>query len=298
MEIISNEIELKQIKRFGGDFWIQGIKGAKSEIIHLVNLTVSDTLSFDSLLPSADYLVSPDKVIFTGTSNSGQIAVYSFSKKIEPKQINLPDIQIQDLNLLNTIIDATSIYGEGDLPRGYNFIPEVLIRNVGIDTIKSFVVYSVLRGGMNCAQNFYYQKVTDISLPPNQEISIKLNRLYEDWVIYNSFCFEVLAPNSQIETNLDKNTLCKTFVITGLNEIAKSQKYSVYPNPVKDLLNLKSEENGTKHLRLTNMEGSLISESIINSCETTIDFSGLESGVYLLSITSESGQYVQKVVKE
>jgi len=296
--LFSNEIELRQIKRFGGDFWILGKNGAKSEIIHLVNLSVSDTLSFDSLLPSSDYLVSPDNVIFTGTSNSNQIAIYSFSKMVEPGQVNLPDIQIIDLNFLNIIIDATSIYGGVDSPKGYNCIPEILVRNVGNDTIKSFAVYSVLHGGMNCVQNFYYQKVTGISLPPDQEKLIKLNRLYEDWVMYNSFCFEVLAPNSQIEPNLDKNSLCKSFIITGLNETVKSPKYSVYPNPVMDFLNLKFEENGIKHIRLTNVNGSLLLETKITGCETSLDLSEFDTGIYLLSIISESGIFTQKIVKE
>lgn len=295
--LISNEIELKQIKRFGGDFWILGKKGAKSEIIHLVNLSVSDTLSFDSLLPSSDFLVSTDNVIFTGTSNSSQIAVYSFSKKVEPEQVNLPDIQILDMNFLNIIIDATSIHG-GANSQGYNFSPEVLVRNVGNDTIKSFAVHFDWHGGFNCSHDSYYQKVTGISLPPGQEKSIKLDRLHEDWVMYNSFCFEVLAPNSQIETNLDKNSLCKTFVITGLNDFPKSQQYQFYPNPVKDFLNLKLEGNGIKHIRLTNVNGSMLLETKIAGCETNIDLSEFDSGIYLLSIISGSGIFTRKIVKD
>jgi hypothetical protein len=295
--LTSNEIELMQIKRFGGDFWILGKNGAKSEIIHLVNLAVSDTLSFDSLLPSSDFLVSPDNVIFTGTSNSSQIAVYSFSKKVESEQVNLPDIQILDVNFLNITIDAPSIYG-GANSQGYSFTPEVLVRNVGNDTIKSFAVHFDWHGGFNCSHDSYYQKVTGISLPPGQEKSIKLDRLHEDRVMYNSFCFEVLAPNSQIETNLDKNSLCKTFVITGLNDFPKSQQYQFYPNPVKDFLNLKFEENGIKHIRLTNVNGSLLLETKITECETNLDLSEFDSGIYLLSIVSESGIITQKIVKE
>ena len=172
------------------------------------------------------------------------------------------------------------------------------VKNNGNDTITSFAIYSYLHGGMNCAHNYFYQKFTDILILPNKEITVLLHRQYEEELKNNELCFESLAPNSQIETNLIKNSLCKKFVITDLIDVPKAQKYQVYPNPTKEFLKLEFEENGKKYIRLSNLNGSLLFETKINGYEATLDLSGFYSGVYLLSITSESGSFNQKIVKE
>lgn len=298
--ITNNDIEFKRIKPFGGDLWIQGVQGNLAKFLQLHNLLVSNTFTFNSLIQSPDFLVFPDNIIFTGNSASGQIAVYSYNKKAESDPVSLPDIEIVDFEIDSITIDYINWPpGTGEkFARGFNFETEMVLKNNGKDTITSFAIYSYLDGGMNCAHNYFYYKFTNQLLLPNQKLKINLNRIYQDGIYSNTLCFECLAPNSMIETNLDKNKLCKTFDLTGLEDLANSRQYHIYPNPVKDFIKLELEDNGTKEIMLTNLNGSLLFETNINSCETTIDFSGLVPGIYLLSITSESGRFVQKIVKE
>ncbi|HEX7583392.1 MAG TPA: T9SS type A sorting domain-containing protein [Prolixibacteraceae bacterium] len=97
---------------------------------------------------------------------------------------------------------------------------------------------------------------------------------------------------------MENNSLCKTFEIVGLKDLADSPLFQVFPNPVKDILNLKMEANGIKHIKLIHLNGSLVLESQTSACETNLDLSGFDSGIYLLSITSAKDCYVQKIVKE
>ncbi|HEX7584432.1 MAG TPA: hypothetical protein VF373_07065, partial [Prolixibacteraceae bacterium] len=237
----STDIVFEKIKAFSGDLWIQGVKTNQAKILHLHKLKISETLTFDLLMQSPDFLVTSNNVIFTGNSNSGQIAIYSYNKKAESDSVSLPDIEIVDFDIQHIGIDYVHIPGESDIPRGYNFLTDMVLKNNGNDTITSFAIYSYLNGGMNCAHNYYYCKFTDQLLLPNQRLTINLNRIYQDGIYANELCFEVLAPNSLIENNVENNSLCKTFEIVGLKDLADSPLFQVFPNPVKDILNLKME---------------------------------------------------------
>lgn len=295
--LTETNIELKAIKSFGLDIWIQGETGNESRILQMRNCTVVKTLIFNLLIQSPDFIVTENEVVFTGVSNSGQIALYSYNKVAEPDQLSLPDIELVDFEISHIGIDYVPIPGQEDYPRGYNFVTEMVIRNNGTDTIKSFAIYSYLHGGMNCAHNYFYQKFSEVLLLPNSEISIQLKRIYEDDLRNNKICFECLAPNSLIEINLDKNYLCKTFEITGLVDLANSKQYRIYPNPTHKFLKLELEEEGVKLIRLTNLKGRVLFEAKISDFETIIDLNNYNQGIYLLSVTTAKKYYIQKILK-
>jgi hypothetical protein len=73
----------------------------------------------------------------------------------------------------------------------------------------------------------------------------------------------------------------------------KENVFHVYPNPVKDILNLKGSEG---EIRVFNLKGELltVSEHIL---ESQIDFSDFDSGVYFIEMHHENGVSVQKIIK-
>ena len=84
-------------------------------------------------------------------------------------------------------------------------------------------------------------------------------------------------------------------------EIARNtleQPIVLYPNPMKDVVNLKwnTELNTSIHLRIHDQIGRLVFEQ--NDLTGPINsFSpGLKNGVYLVSIKSEFGFYTQKLM--
>jgi hypothetical protein len=69
----------------------------------------------------------------------------------------------------------------------------------------------------------------------------------------------------------------------------------VYPNPVKDILNLKNF-TGIKQIEICNIEGQVIVN--LNIITSGINVSNLARGVYLCYITTESGTWIKKIIKE
>jgi hypothetical protein len=69
--------------------------------------------------------------------------------------------------------------------------------------------------------------------------------------------------------------------------------FDVYPNPVKDVLNVKGSEG---EIRVFNLKGELltVSEHLL---ESQLDFSDFDSGVYFIELHHEDGVSVQKIIK-
>jgi hypothetical protein len=83
---------------------------------------------------------------------------------------------------------------------------------------------------------------------------------------------------------------------TGLEDITASQ-ISVYPNPVKDLLQINHSLKSIDILQLTDLTGRILIEET-NFAENTLNLSSLANGVYLLKLTKDSQNVVIKVTKK
>mgnify|MGYP003604592619 CR=1 FL=1 len=78
-----------------------------------------------------------------------------------------------------------------------------------------------------------------------------------------------------------------------------SSKFSIYPNPANDVLNISNADFQIKQVGITDINGRAIKTIIqsIPSQETTIDVSDLSAGVYFLVINTTEGKAVKKFVK-
>lgn len=71
----------------------------------------------------------------------------------------------------------------------------------------------------------------------------------------------------------------------------------VYPNPVKDILNI-SLDQGITGVSVYNLLGQQVITKSLDANEAGIDMSGLASGAYLVSIQSEGKIKTVKIIKE
>lgn len=67
----------------------------------------------------------------------------------------------------------------------------------------------------------------------------------------------------------------------------------VYPNPASGLVNIVSNENGTKEISIFNMLGKKVLET---STQETINVSNLNSGIYIMNITQDGKKSSSKLV--
>lgn len=72
---------------------------------------------------------------------------------------------------------------------------------------------------------------------------------------------------------------------------------TVYPNPVKDVLNLSSESSITA-VEIHNLLGQQLIAKSLNTTQATIDMSNLSRGTYIVKVTAEDKVKTLKVIKE
>ena len=78
-----------------------------------------------------------------------------------------------------------------------------------------------------------------------------------------------------------------------------ASKFSIYPNPANNILNISNADFDIKQVGITDVNGRAI-KTIIQSFpsqETTIDVSDLSAGIYMIVINTTEGKAVKKFVK-
>jgi hypothetical protein len=80
----------------------------------------------------------------------------------------------------------------------------------------------------------------------------------------------------------------------GMNE-QSAATLSVFPNPVKDVLNIQGSAN-IQEVKITNMVGQVVYSAPSDASTLTISTSGLRSGIYNLQIKMADGFINKKIV--
>ena len=76
-----------------------------------------------------------------------------------------------------------------------------------------------------------------------------------------------------------------------------SNKIVLYPNPVFNTLNIISGEK-IKVLRIFSVNGTQVSNMLVNSDNLSFDLSWLASGLYIVEIVTDSGSVMNKIIKQ
>lgn len=91
------------------------------------------------------------------------------------------------------------------------------------------------------------------------------------------------------------------FIVTSSNlrnDDYLSNKFSVYPNPVNNVININNSENALiNEVTITDINGRTIKNVNSNVSQTEINVSELNTGVYFLKINSDIGNAIKKFVK-
>lgn len=93
-------------------------------------------------------------------------------------------------------------------------------------------------------------------------------------------------------------TIKVTDTPTGVND-KKITEIRVYPNPVKDLLNIENSNYLSGYrIKITDLTGLVLFINDMKNFDTKIDFSSLPKGIYIVNIYSDNDSIVKKVIKE
>ncbi len=78
-----------------------------------------------------------------------------------------------------------------------------------------------------------------------------------------------------------------TSVITSINDIA-DEDLEIFPNPVSDVLNIKSKDGTIDQVNVFNMQGNLVLSATVTGNEEQINMSGLKEGSYIIELKGEN----------
>ena len=81
------------------------------------------------------------------------------------------------------------------------------------------------------------------------------------------------------------------------SESFEANKFSIYPNPVNNNLNIQSENRDIQIIEIYNLNGKLVLQHKYNLNEA-IDVSSLAKGLYVLKVQTEAGSITKKLVKK
>ena len=96
--------------------------------------------------------------------------------------------------------------------------------------------------------------------------------------------------------SLNNATLTFASIVLAINTF-NSSVFNVYPNPVKDIINL-SSDNNISNIKVYNLIGQEVITKLINSNQSQIDMSNLTSGTYILKISSDNEIKTIKIIKQ
>ncbi|HKC66726.1 MAG TPA: T9SS type A sorting domain-containing protein [Bacteroidia bacterium] len=114
--------------------------------------------------------------------------------------------------------------------------------------------------------------------------------------VTSTYTVSVTTPATN--TCVTKGTITVTVsTCAGIDNYSSSNNISVYPNPSTGLvtLSLSSVDAGTV-MYVTNVIGQQVSKTVIKDLTTNFDFSGLEKGIYMITITNGASKHIEKLI--
>ncbi|MHB8260539.1 MAG: NHL domain-containing protein [Bacteroidia bacterium] len=86
-------------------------------------------------------------------------------------------------------------------------------------------------------------------------------------------------------------------VQAGINQVTNSNEVTIYPNPAKEIINVKlGIINSTTTLQITDMLGNTVKQFIIYNSPFQISTADLSEGIYTISISSNEGVVNKRLV--
>lgn len=107
--------------------------------------------------------------------------------------------------------------------------------------------------------------------------------------IYNVTVFDANNCNSSQEINVG-------YIENNSNIDAENYSYSIYPNPIKDLLTIKFENDVPENIEVINMLGKTICQTNNISTINSLDLSSYNSGIYFIKLNYKGKSIIQKII--
>lgn len=105
----------------------------------------------------------------------------------------------------------------------------------------------------------------------------------------------IVTQNGCVDTSQ-----CTAVTTLGLDQLSTNDLMSIYPNPSKDLFVLYDQQGmlSGQWVTVTNLLGETVYTTQITESKTNMDLSSAKDGIYLVTIGSNYGKLIAKIIKE
>ena len=96
-------------------------------------------------------------------------------------------------------------------------------------------------------------------------------------------------------------TVVETFMVDycmSVSSLTEATLYTFYPNPMLDVLNIKSSSVESARVVIYDLSGKEVLRSMLSNETTTIDVSFLQKGIYFLSMINSETTTTHKIIKK
>jgi hypothetical protein len=84
---------------------------------------------------------------------------------------------------------------------------------------------------------------------------------------------------------------------SGLTEISSSVNITTFPNPVKDVVEISSDEK-ISNLKIFNSTGQEIMNTNVDDTKTIVNLKSFPTGLYIIQIQTANNIVSKKIIKE
>jgi pectate lyase len=177
-----------------------------------------------------------------------------------------------------------------------------------LSTTKGTITYN----GLTLTQCLKIESATTITYTTTQAstLTLVMNTLITDptaqikvdGIIYTDASGIITIPIAAGTHTLTRNNAANLYFIKtsyttlGLDQKVVTPTFSLYPNPVSDLLYLSATDQKIENVIIYSMTGALV--KTVSNRTDAIDVSDLNSGNYLVKLITDQGSYIQRVIKK
>jgi hypothetical protein len=174
-------------------------------------------------------------------------------------------------------------------------------KSLRVDTIGTGQVLIQLKNnGTKIGEGlFNANKNVGVYTPFSQAITYTSNLIPTEAIIWlcSEGIFGVNSKNFGNKLWIDRLSLTNAPLSIN-NNIDNEDFFLIFPNPSREVLNVKLKNNNVASLKITNVLGqNLMSEKLYNE-NNTINISSLERGIYIVEIEIANKIFVNKIIKE
>lgn len=84
---------------------------------------------------------------------------------------------------------------------------------------------------------------------------------------------------------------------TGIDNVTIDEQVDIYPLPVREILNVTAGGKMIKHIKITSVNGVVVTSSSKSATKMTLNVGMIPAGVYIINVTTESGFFSRKIQK-